>query len=73
MNAKKLDKHRAKLIKASIYTNKNLCYHLDGRHKLTKDGYIVAWGSKIKEFVGYRLDSLTRELCRHLSAPVCVS
>ena len=71
------DKHRAKLIKASIYANRNLCYHLDGRHKLTEDGYskaadTAAWGSKIKELVEYRVDLLTRELCQHLRDPVCV-
>ena len=72
-----MDKHKAKLIKASIYASKNLCYHLDGRHKLSEDGYTkatdtVAWGNKIKEFVEYRLDLLTRELGRHLRAPMYV-
>lgn len=47
------------------------------RHKRTEDGYsktadTVAWGSKIKEFVQYRPDFLTRELNRYLRAPMCV-
>jgi len=75
--ARKMDKYKANLIKASTYANSNLRYHLDERHKLTEDGYsktadTVARGSKIKEFVGYRLDSLTRELYRHLR-PLCAS
>lgn len=75
--ARKLDKHKAKLIKASIYASKNLCYHLDGRHKLSEDGYTkathtVAWANKIKEFSEHRLDLLTKELGRHLRAPMCV-
>ena len=75
--AKKLDKHKAKLVKASIYASKNLCYHLDGRHKLSEDGYTkatdtVAWGSKIKEFVEYRPDLLIKELSRYLRTPMCV-
>lgn len=69
---------KAKLIKASIYASKNLCYHLDARHKLTQFGYsnptdTVAWGNKIKEFVEYRLDLLTEEVGRYLKAPMCVS
>jgi len=77
MKARKLDKNKAKLIKASIYASKNLCYHLDGRHKITEDGYskttdAVAWGNKIKEFVQYKLDTLKSELSRYLRDPMCV-
>lgn len=72
-----MDRHRAKLIKTSIYASKNLCYHLDARHRLTEDRYskttdTIAWGNKIKEFVGYRLDLLTRELYQYLNAPMRV-
>ena len=75
--ARNWDKPKAKLIKASIYASKNLCYHFDGRHKLSEDRYTkatdtMAWASKIKEFVEYRLDPLTRELGRHLRAPMSV-
>jgi len=66
------------LIKASIYASKNLCYHLDARHKRTEDGYTkstdtVAWGNNIKEFAQYKLDRLTKELGLHLRAPMCVT
>ena len=72
-----LNKKRAKLIKASIYASRDLCYHLDGRHKLTEDGYrkatdTVAWRNKIKEFVEYKLESLTKEVGRYLRPPMCV-
>ena len=72
-----MDKNRAKLIKASIYANKNLCYHLDNRHKRTEDGYskptdTMAWGSKIKEFVKYKRSLLANEAGKHLRAPMCV-
>lgn len=75
--SKTLDKHHAKMIKTSIYASKNLCYHLDARHKRTEDGYskttdTVEWGKKIKEFVGYRRDLLTRELSQHLRPPMYV-
>ena len=77
MKVGKRDKNEAKLIKATIYVSKNLCYHLDDRHKITEDGYskttdTVAWGNKIKEFVQYRLDMLTKELSRCLREPMCV-
>ena len=36
-----MDKNRAKLIKASMYASTNLCYHIDGRHKPTEDGYRI--------------------------------
>ena len=60
-------KTRAKFIKAGIYASKNLCYHLDERHILTEDGYrkatdTAAWETRIKGFVEYRLDLLTKEV-----------
>jgi hypothetical protein len=65
------------LFKANIYASKNLCYHLDARHKRTEKEYAkatdtVAWGNKVKEFVGYKLDPLTKEVGRYLRAPMCV-
>ena len=71
------DRNRAKMIKACIYASRKLCYHLDTRHKRTEDGYAkstdaVAWGNNIKEFASYKLDPLTKELGRHLRAPMCV-
>ena len=71
-----MDKNRAKLIKASMYASTNLCYHLDGRHKPTEDGYRIttntaAWEWKIKEFVGYKRSLLTEEMAKHLRAPMC--
>ena len=61
-----------------MYASKNLCYHLDGRHKPTEDGYskatdTVAWGTKIKEFVKYKRSLLTSEVGRYLKAPMYVS
>ena len=46
-----MDRNKAKLIKASIYASKNLCYHLDERHKVAEDGYTkdtdtAAWEKK---------------------------
>ena len=72
-----LDKNNAKLIKASIYASKDLCYLLDDRHKRSEDGYskatdTVAWADKIKNFVQYKLDPLTKGLSKHLRAPMCV-
>jgi hypothetical protein len=54
-----------------------MCYHLDARHKRTEKEYAkatdtVAWGNKVKEFVGYKLDPLTKEVGRYLRAPMCV-
>lgn len=74
--SKQLDKNNAKLIKASVYANKNLRYHLDERHKKSEDGYskatdTMAWADKIKSFVGYKLDPLVREISKHLRAPMC--
>ena len=65
------------MIKASIYASKNLCYHLDDRHKRTEDGYskatdTEAWGKKIKELTQYKRELLTKELNRYLKAPMCV-
>ncbi|KAF9790368.1 hypothetical protein BJ322DRAFT_1168850 [Thelephora terrestris] len=73
--SRQLDKNNAKLIKASIYASKNLCYHLDERHKRSEDEYskatdIVAWADKIKTFVEYKLDPLTKELSKYLRAPM---
>ena len=72
-----MTKTRAKLIKASIYASKNLCYHLDERHKLTEDRYTkatdtAAWENKIKGFVEHRLDLLTKEVGQYLKPPMCV-
>ena len=72
-----LDKNRAKLIKAGLYASKNLCYHLDERHKRAEDGYsrttdTAAWGKKIKEFVEYKRSLLTKEVARYLRAPMFV-
>ena len=72
-----MDKNRAKLIKASIYASTNLCYHLDGRHKPTEDGYrkttdTTAWEKKIKEFVEYKRSLLTKEVAKNLRAPMYV-
>jgi hypothetical protein len=74
---RKLDKNRAKFIKACLYASKHLCYHLDDRHKFTEDGYkkatdTVAWGNRIKEFVEHKLDLLTKEVGRYLKPPMCV-
>ena len=65
------------MIKASIYASTNLCYHLDGRHKPTEDGYrkttdTTAWEKKIKEFAEYKRSLLTNEVAKHLRAPMCV-
>ena len=72
-----MDKNRAKLIKASMYASTNLCYHLDPRHKPTEDGYrkttdTAAWEKKIKEFVEYKRSLLTKEVAKHLRAPMYV-
>ena len=72
-----VDKNRAKLIKAGLYASKNLCYHLDDRHKRTEDGYskttdTMAWGKKIKEFVQYKRSLLTKEVARYFRAPMYV-
>ena len=72
-----MDKNRAKLIKASIYASTNLCYHLDGRHKPTEDGYskttdTAAWEKKIKGFVEYKRSLLTNEAAKYLWSPMCV-
>ena len=63
------------MIKTSIYSSKNLCYHLDERHKRSEDGYskiidTVAWADKIKKFVGHKLEPLTKEVSKHLRAPM---
>ena len=72
-----MDKNRAKLIKESVYASKNLCYHLDERHKRANDGYskttdTVACAKKIKGFVGYKHSLLTNEVAQYLRAPMCV-
>jgi hypothetical protein len=53
------------LVKASIYANKNLCYHLDERYKRSEYGYSMptdtsAWANNIKTFVEYKLDRFIR-------------
>jgi len=54
---RKIDRHRARLIKASVYANKNLRYHLDKRYKLTEDGYskatdTVTWEARSRNSLG---------------------
>ena len=39
----------------------------------TKDTDTEAWEARIKEFVEYKLDRLTKEVGRHLKPPMCVS
>ena len=60
-----------------MYASTTLCYHLDGRHKPTEDGYskttdTAAWEKNIKEFVEYKRSLLTKEVARYLRPPMCV-
>ena len=73
---RQLDRNDAKSVKASIYANRNLCYHLDERHKRFEDGYSkitdrMAWAHRVAAFVEYKLDPLTKEVSGHLMAPMC--